>query len=179
MKEMLPIFGEPTLAPPDARGRFGAYGGRFVPETLIPALDDLERAGRRRGRMPAFQAELSLLLETYVGRPTPLFRADRLAHALGLGRASTSSARTSSTPARTRSTTRSGRPCSRGAWGRSGHRGDRRRAARRGHRDGRARCSGWMHRLHGRGGRAAAGAQRGRMKLLGAECAPSRRARGR
>ena len=42
MKEMLPLFSQPPSAPPDARGRFGAYGGRFVPETLIPALDELE-----------------------------------------------------------------------------------------------------------------------------------------
>ncbi|HZR08333.1 MAG TPA: tryptophan synthase subunit beta [Myxococcales bacterium] len=84
MKEMLPIFGEPTLAPPDARGRFGAYGGRFVPETLIPALDDLERAWTAAREDAGYRAELSLLLETYAGRPTPLFRADRLAHALGL-----------------------------------------------------------------------------------------------
>jgi len=44
MKEMPPILSGSTVAPPDARGRFGAYGGRFVPETLIPALDELERA---------------------------------------------------------------------------------------------------------------------------------------
>ena len=44
MKQMPPILSAATVAPPDARGRFGAYGGRFVPETLIPALDELERA---------------------------------------------------------------------------------------------------------------------------------------
>jgi tryptophan synthase beta chain len=84
MKEMVPIFAEPTLAPPDARGRFGAYGGRFVPETLIPALEDLERAWTAARADPGYRAELSRLLETYAGRPTPLFRADRLAKALGL-----------------------------------------------------------------------------------------------
>ena len=50
MKEMLPILAEPTLAPPDARGRFGAYGGRFVPETLMSPLIELERAFRAAWR---------------------------------------------------------------------------------------------------------------------------------
>ena len=49
MKQMPPLLAEPTVAPPDARGRFGAYGGRFVPETLIPALDELPRGNVMRG----------------------------------------------------------------------------------------------------------------------------------
>ena len=84
MKEMTAIFADPTRTPPDARGRFGAYGGRFVPETLIPALDELEQAWTAARADPAYRLELSTLLETYAGRPTPLFRADRLARALGL-----------------------------------------------------------------------------------------------
>jgi len=85
MKEMLPILSGETLAPPDARGRFGDYGGRFVPETLIPALDELQAAWTAARADAAYRAELSLLLETYAGRPTPLFRADRLARSLGIG----------------------------------------------------------------------------------------------
>ena len=84
MKEMQPIFAEATNTPPDARGRFGAYGGRFVPETLIPALDELMVAWTTARADPAYRAELTHLLQTYAGRPTPLFRADRLAKALGL-----------------------------------------------------------------------------------------------
>ena len=84
MKEMLPILSEPTVAPPDRHGRFGAYGGRFVPETLIPALDELEQAWTAARADAGYRAELSLLLETYAGRPTPLFRADRLARAFGI-----------------------------------------------------------------------------------------------
>jgi len=84
MKEMLPVFAEPTASPPDARGRFGEYGGRFVPETLIPALDELEKAWTEARADPAYRAELSRLLETFGGRPTPLFRADRLPQALGI-----------------------------------------------------------------------------------------------
>jgi tryptophan synthase beta chain len=71
---------------PDARGRFGPYGGQYVPETVMPALGELEAAFREAIRDPAFHAELDRLLGAYVGRPTPLWRADRLARRLG-GRA--------------------------------------------------------------------------------------------
>jgi tryptophan synthase beta chain len=62
---------------------FGPYGGRFVPETLIPALDELERAWLAARADPAFGAELSALLSDYAGRPTPLYRAGRLSEACG------------------------------------------------------------------------------------------------
>src|ERR1700749_5012322 len=58
---------------------FGAYGGRYGPETLIPALDELEAAGAEPKADPAFHAELHALLTSYAGRPTPLTRADRFA----------------------------------------------------------------------------------------------------
>jgi tryptophan synthase beta chain len=63
---------------PDARGYFGEYGGRFVPETLIPALQELEALYAEAKVDMAFQAELSALLTSYAGRPTPLTFADRL-----------------------------------------------------------------------------------------------------
>jgi tryptophan synthase beta chain len=63
---------------PDARGYFGSYGGRYVPETLMPALQDLERLYRQAAGDPAFHDELSGLLRDYVGRPTPLTFAERL-----------------------------------------------------------------------------------------------------
>jgi tryptophan synthase beta subunit len=66
----------------DERGRWGidrAFGGRFVPETLMAALIELEAAYLELRRDPAFWAELRHLLATYVGRPTPVYRADRLA----------------------------------------------------------------------------------------------------
>ena len=68
---------------PDARGRFGAYGGRYVPETLIPALDELERAYAEARADPAFQRQLDGLLAAYVGRPSRLYRAENLTSALG------------------------------------------------------------------------------------------------
>jgi tryptophan synthase beta chain len=71
-------------APPLER-RFGPYGGRYVPETLIPALDELEREWARARSDPAFLEELSGLLETYVGRPTPLYHARGLSEVTGGG----------------------------------------------------------------------------------------------
>jgi tryptophan synthase beta chain len=68
---------------PPAAGRFGLYGGRYVPETLMAALQELEREYERARRDPKFQKRLDLLLKTYAGRPTPLFFASRLTKKLG------------------------------------------------------------------------------------------------
>jgi tryptophan synthase beta chain len=67
-----------TQTVPDGRGYFGPYGGKFVPETLMPALDELERAYRQAQADPAFWRELETLLRDFVGRPTPLYLARRL-----------------------------------------------------------------------------------------------------
>src|SRR6266850_5022841 len=64
-------------------GRFGVYGGRYVPETLMSALEELERAYEKATRDRKFQARLGDLLRTYAGRPTPLFFARRLTEKLG------------------------------------------------------------------------------------------------
>ncbi len=68
---------------PDGRGRYGSFGGRYVPETLIPALNELSRAYEQTKQDSAFQQELDALLKDYVGRPTPLRRANRLSEKLG------------------------------------------------------------------------------------------------
>ena len=68
---------------PDMRGRFGAYGGRYVPETLMPALLELEREYARARKDKRFQAQLAYYLKEYVGRPTPLYFAQRLTKKLG------------------------------------------------------------------------------------------------
>ncbi len=68
---------------PDARGRFGAYGGRFVPETLVPALDELEAAWRAAREDAIFQNELYSLLTRYAGRETPLGEARRMSKDAG------------------------------------------------------------------------------------------------
>ncbi len=71
----------PTL--PDARGRFGPFGGRFVPETLMAALGELEAAFDEAQRDAAFRDELERLLRDFVGRPTPLYLAENLSKRLG------------------------------------------------------------------------------------------------
>ena len=68
---------------PDRRGRYGPYGGRFVPETLVPALDRLDEGVRRWLKDPAFVAELDDQLATWVGRPTPLTHAAALSRGWG------------------------------------------------------------------------------------------------
>ena len=76
----------PQIAPtvPDSRGRFGRFGGRYVPETLVPALEELEAAYHAAMADPSFKAELDELLRDFVGRATPLTEAPRLtAHAGG------------------------------------------------------------------------------------------------
>ncbi len=68
---------------PDARGYFGEFGGRYVPETLVEPVEELERAYFAARDDAAFQAELDRLLKHYVGRPTPIFEAARLSEAAG------------------------------------------------------------------------------------------------
>ena len=68
---------------PDARGYFGDYGGRFVPETLVAPVDALQTAYFAARSDPAFQAELTSLLDRYVGRPTPVYEATRWSTHLG------------------------------------------------------------------------------------------------
>ena len=72
-----------TYRYPDENGRFGPYGGRFVPETLMPALEELEQAYLQARNDSTFQAELQRLFLTYVGRPTPITHARRLSEQLG------------------------------------------------------------------------------------------------
>lgn len=75
----------PKAAPdlPDELGHFGEYGGRFVPETLIPALDQLAGEYEKAKRDPEFQEELDYFRREYIGRPTPLYFAERITRELG------------------------------------------------------------------------------------------------
>jgi tryptophan synthase beta chain len=68
---------------PDKKGYFGNYGGRFAPETLMPALDELQKAYEASRKDKEFQRELIHLHKTYIGRPTPLYFAKRLTESLG------------------------------------------------------------------------------------------------
>ena len=71
---------------PDASGRFGEFGRRFVPETLMHALEELTREYEKAKQDPSFQAELDDLLNNYVGRPNPLYFAERLTQHCGGGK---------------------------------------------------------------------------------------------
>jgi tryptophan synthase beta chain len=73
----------PEMTRSDRRGWFGDYGGRYVPETLVPALDQLDETFERLWNDSGFRAELDVLLATYVGRPTPLYRAQRFGELAG------------------------------------------------------------------------------------------------
>src|SRR5436190_14222955 len=68
---------------PDASGHFGPYGGRFVPETLMHPLQQLEEEYFRAQHDPDFQKELNYYLRQFVGRPSPLYLAERLTRELG------------------------------------------------------------------------------------------------
>jgi len=79
-----PTFGRRD---PDARGYFGAYGGRFVPETLVAPIEELTAGYLAARDDAAFRDELDALLAHYVGRPTSLYETRRLAAAFGGGEA--------------------------------------------------------------------------------------------
>jgi len=83
-RRMLAVMSQAATSPlPDARGHFGAFGGMFVPETLMSPLRELADAYDSARRDPAFQLELDALLHDYVGRPTPLYFAERWTRKLG------------------------------------------------------------------------------------------------
>lgn len=80
-EDSLPVTG---LAEPSSSGRFGDFGGRFVPETLIPACEELESAFREAWADETFRGELDELLADYAGRPSPVTECQRLSEQLGL-----------------------------------------------------------------------------------------------
>jgi tryptophan synthase beta chain len=83
MMTSAPIPAPAAANVPDERGYYGEFGGRFVPETLVPALEELEQAYRAAMNDPAFVARFANLQATYTGRPTPLTYAQRLSQHLG------------------------------------------------------------------------------------------------
>ena len=72
------------MGEPDPSGRFGRFGGRFIPETLMPACIELDAAFREAWADPAFRAELDELLGSYAGRPSPLTECHRLSEEIGI-----------------------------------------------------------------------------------------------
>jgi tryptophan synthase beta chain len=80
----LPVHLDPPGPEPVDLGRFGEFGGRFVPETLVPALEELEREFRAAWSSDEFRAEFAALLSGYAGRPTPVTECERLSDRLGV-----------------------------------------------------------------------------------------------
>ncbi len=148
-----------AIVSPIDEGRFGPYGGRYVPETLMFALRQLSEHYEQARGDPEFQKQFDYYMKQYVGRPCPLYFAERLTKEAG-GAASFSSAKISITPApQDQQQHRPG--AADAAHGQAAHhRRDRRRPARRGHRDRGGALWPQMPGLHGRGGRPPAKAQR-------------------
>ena len=71
---------------PDNKGYFGAFGGRFIPETLMPMVKELTESYQKIGKTASFKKELDKYLREYAGRPTPLYFAERLTRKLGGGK---------------------------------------------------------------------------------------------
>ena len=71
---------------PDNKGYFGAFGGRFIPETLMPMVKELTEAYQKIGKTASFKKELDEYLREYAGRPTPLYFAERLTRKFGGGK---------------------------------------------------------------------------------------------
>ncbi len=151
---------DPTPARPDARGHFGPYGGRFVAETLMRAIDELDAAYARYRVDPDFIAELDDELAHFVGRPSPIYHAKRWSER-ARRRADLAQAR-GPQPHRRAQDQQHDRPGAAGAAdGQAARdRRDRRRPARRRDRDGRGALRDGVRRLHGQRGRRAPGAER-------------------
>ncbi|HEX7460264.1 MAG TPA: pyridoxal-phosphate dependent enzyme, partial [Acidimicrobiales bacterium] len=79
-----PTTAVPIMGDPGPTGRFGDFGGRYVPESLVPACIELEAAFRDAWTDPAFRAELHTILANYGGRPTPVTSCGRLSEQLGI-----------------------------------------------------------------------------------------------
>ena len=103
----------------NCQGYYGRFGGRYVPETLMAALDELEAAYRRYAVDPEFIKELNDLYQYYSGRPTPLYYAERFSRELGQGRIYLKR-EDLNIPAPIRSTTPSVRFCWPSGWAKSG-----------------------------------------------------------
>ena len=145
---------------PDARGHFGPYGGVFVAETLIHALDELKAAYARYRTIPSFVAEFEYELKHYVGRPSPVYHARRWSEHFGGAQIYLKREDLNHTGAHKINNV-IGQALLAQAHGQAArHRRDRRGQARRRDRDRRRALRHGMRRLHGRRGRQAPGAER-------------------
>ena len=152
-----PLYGRRD---PDARGYFGAYGGRFVPETLVAPIEELTAGYLDARQDGAFTEDFNRLLVDYVGRPTPLYETRRLAPTPGQVRLLLKREDLTHTGAhKNQQRARSGVAGPAHGEAPRGRR-DRRRTARRGHGHGLRATRSRMPGVHGHRGHAAPGAQR-------------------
>jgi tryptophan synthase beta chain len=141
---------------PDARGQFGQFGGRYVSETLMPLILDLEREYRAAQADPAFKAEFDDLMTHYVGRPSPLYYAERLTEWLREGAADGKGAKIYLKREELNHTGAHkinnciGQILLARRMGKTRIIAETRRPARRGHRDGRGPLRPALHDFHGR-----------------------------
>ena len=151
---------EPTIHDPDARGHFGVYGGRFVPEALMAVIEEVTAAYEKARGDQTFLDELDRLQRHYTGRPSPLYEATRLSRSCG-GSAALPEARRPQ-PHRISQDQQCARSGAAGtADGQvAGDRGDGRGAARGGHCHGLCTAGSGVRRLHGRGRHRTSGPQR-------------------
>lgn len=146
---------------PSAEGYFGAFGGKFIPEALVAAVDEVAVEYDKAKADPAFAAELNELMVDYTGRPSALTEVPRFAEHMrrcpGLPQA-----RGPQPHRLAQDQQRAGSGAAHQAHGQDpGHRRNRCRSARCGHRDGLRPLRSRMHHLHGRDRHRAAGAERG------------------
>ena len=157
---------------PDEHGRFGIHGGRFVAETLMPLILELEQAYEDAKHDPAFDAELQGWFKDYVGRRQPALLAERLTDHLGGARIYFKRDELNHTGAHKINNVLGQMMLARRMGKTADHRRDRRRPAWRGDRHGGRALRAGMHRLHGRARHRAAAAQCIPHELLGAEVRP-------
>ena len=147
-------------AGPDERGHFGIYGGQYVAETLMPLILEVGKAWRAAKADPTFQSELDYYLEHYVGRPSPLYFAERLTAHLGGAKVYFKRDELNHTGAHKVNNVL-GQALLGATDGQApDHRRDRRRSARSRHRHGLCAVRHPVRHLHGRGRHRAAGAER-------------------
>ena len=162
-----------TTQVPDAAGRFGPFGGRYVPETLVRALDELSVEYDKACQDAAFQTELASLLKHYVGRPSPLYHAKRLSEECGGAQIWLKREDLNHTGAHKINNTIGQGPAHAAHGQTARDRRNRRRPARRRHRDRLRPFRPRVRRLHGRRGHPPPGAQRLQHEAAGGRSAAS------
>ena len=145
---------------PDSKGHFGPFGGRFIPETLMPAVVELAAAYRAARRDPQFRKDLDYYLREYAGRPTPLTFAERFTRHCGGAKVYLKREDLLHTGAHKINNTLGPGAAGAADGQEARHRGDRRGPARRRHRRRRGALRLRVRGVHGRGGHPPAGAER-------------------